>query len=97
MFSKEPAVVLGALSEIVKAIIPMLIIFGILKWTGEQVAQVMIVVSVVVGSLTVMLTRTQVTSTPDVNALIRTAVDQPPNTSVETVKTIQAAKDEVAK
>ncbi len=93
MFGKEPTVVLGALAEIVKAVIPMLIIFGILKWTPEQLAQVMLVVGVMVGSLSVVLTRSQTRAEPEVNALIRTAVKQPENTSVEKVKEIQAAKD----
>jgi len=94
MFSREPAVVLGALAEVVKAIIPMLIIFGILKWTGEQVAQVMVVVGVLVGSLTIVLTRSQVTPGEQVNALIRTAVEQPTGTPVQVVKNIQEKKDE---
>lgn len=93
MFGKEPAVILGALAEVVKAIIPMLIIFGILHWTAEQVAQVMLVVGVLVGSLSIVLTRSQTTATPDVNALIRTAVKMPENATVEMVKTEQAAKD----
>lgn len=54
---KEPAVILGAISEVIKAIIPALIIFGLLKWTPEQVASVMFVVGVLVSSLTVVLTR----------------------------------------
>ncbi len=93
MFGKEPAVVLGALAEIVKAVIPMLIIFGILKWTAEQTAQVMLVVGVMVGSLSIVLTRSQTRAEPEVNALIRTAVKMPENTSVEQVKEVQATKD----
>jgi len=93
MFGKEPAVVLGALSEMIKAIIPMLIIFGILHWSSDQVAAVMLVVGVSVGSLTVILTRSQTTSTPQVDALIKTAVSQPAGTSVEAVKSIQAEKE----
>lgn len=94
MFGKEPTVVLGALSEVIKAIIPMLIIFGFINWTGEQVAQVMLVVGVGIAFFNVMLTRSQTTSEPQMNALIRTAVSQPSGTAVETVKDIQAAKDE---
>lgn len=60
MFSKEPAVILGALSEVVRAVIPTLIIFGIIHWTGEQVAQIMLLVGVLVGFFNVLLTRTQV-------------------------------------
>ena len=93
MFGKEPAVVLGALSEVIKAVIPMLIIFGLIHWSAEQVAAVMLVVGVGVGFFNVILTRSQTTSTPQVDALIKTAVSQPPGTSVEAVKSIQADKD----
>lgn len=93
MFGKEPAVILGALSEVVKAIIPMLIIFGFIHWTGEQVAQVMLVVGVSIAFFNVLLTRSQTTSLPQTDALIRTAVAQPSGTSVGTVKDIQADKD----
>ena len=34
---KEPNVILGALAEVVKAIIPTLIIFGFIHWSSEQV------------------------------------------------------------
>lgn len=63
MLGKEPAVVLGSISEVVKAIIPALIIFGLLKWTPEQVASVMFVVGVLVSSLTVILTRSNTVAT----------------------------------
>jgi len=96
VFGKEPAVILGALSEVVKAIIPTLIIFGFIHWTDVQVAQIMLLVGVVVGALNIVLTRSQVTSTPQVDALIKTAVAQPSGTPVEKVKDIQAAKDEGA-
>ena len=60
MFNKEPTVILGALSEIVRAIIPTLIIFGILHWTDQQIAQVMLMVGVLVKSLEMVLARSQV-------------------------------------
>lgn len=94
MFGKEPTVVLGAVSEVIRQIIPMLIIFGILHWTGEQVAQVMAVVSAIIAALTIILTRSQVTPETKVNDLIRTAVDQPAGTPVSKVKEIQERKDE---
>lgn len=90
---KEPTVILGAIAEVIKAIIPTLIIFGIIHWTSDQVAQVMLLTSVIVGSLTVVLTRSQVTPTPKVDELIKTAVAQPVGTSVETVKEIQEVKE----
>lgn len=93
MFGKEPAVILGALSEVVRAIIPTLIIFGIINWTDIQTAQVMLLVGVVVGFLNVTLTRSQVTPEPTVNALIREAVKSPTGTSVSEVKEAVEAKE----
>jgi len=90
MFGKEPAVILGALAEVVKAVIPALIIFGILRWTPEQVAAVMFVVGVLVTSLTVILTRTQTVSNGTADAQIVAAKDLP--TSVSDVEAIRRAK-----
>jgi len=93
LFTKEPSIVLGALTEVIKAIIPMLIIFGFIHWTGEQVAQVMLVVGVTFTFVNVLITRSQVTPQADVNALIRTAVNMPSGTPVEDVKAAQEVKD----
>lgn len=93
MFGKEPAVILGAISEVVRAVIPTLIIFGMIHWSAEQVAQFVLLVGVVVGALNVVLTRSQTTATPVVNDLIATAVKMPVTTSVEAVKTEQASKE----
>lgn len=92
MFGKEPTVVLGALSEVVRAVIPMLIIFGFIHWTGEQVAQVMVVVGVGVAFLNTLLTRSQVVPIETADKQIKTALNEPSTTSVETVKNITEAK-----
>lgn len=85
MLGKEPAVVLGALSEVIKAIIPTLIIFGFIHWTGDQVAQIMFLVSVLVGSLTIVLTRSQVVPTETANSQIATAIRMPNTATVNEV------------
>lgn len=85
MLGKEPAVILGALSEVIKAIIPMLIIFNFINWSGEQVAQVMLVVGVIIGFLNVVLTRSQVVPTETANAQIAVGIKSPKNTTVEQV------------
>lgn len=86
MFTKEPAVVLGALSEVIRAVIPTLIIFGIIHWTGDQVAQVMLLVGVLVGFFNILLTRTQVVPTEVADKQIETAVKMPASATVEDVK-----------
>lgn len=93
MFGKEPTVILGALSEVVRTIIPMLIIFNFINWTGEQVAQVMIVVSAVVGFLNIAFTRSQVVPTEVANKQIEVALDKPKGTSSVT-EVIRETKEE---
>ena len=94
MFTKEPALVFKVLEEIVRAAIPMALIFGWIHWTEMQTGAVLLFIGVLVGGVSMLLTRSQVRPEGEVNALIRTAVKQPENTSVEKVKDIQAAKDE---
>jgi len=63
MFSREPAVVFSALGEIVKAVIPVLIIGEAVHWTDKMTAAVMFLVSVAVTSLSTIFTRSQSIST----------------------------------
>jgi hypothetical protein len=92
MFGKEPTVVLNAIAEVVRAIIPLLIIFGYISWTDEQVAQVMLVVGVVVTALTTILARSQTVPTETANKQIEVAIAQPSGTSVEKVVAITKAQ-----
>lgn len=85
MFQKEPTLILGALSEVIRAVIPTLIIFGFIQWTGEQVAQVMLLVGVVIAFLTILLTRSQVVPTEKANAQIETAIRMPASATVPQV------------
>jgi hypothetical protein len=93
MFGKEPAVVLGALSEVVRAVIPTLIIFGLITWTGEQVAQVMLLVGVLVGFFNVLLTRTQVVPVTVADKQIEVAKASSVDRTNESI--IQEAKETV--
>jgi len=85
MFNHEPAAILGGLSEVIRAIIPTLIIFGFIQWSGDQVAQVMLLTSVVVGFFNILLTRSQVVPTDKANAQIRTAIHMPSDATVKQV------------
>lgn len=85
MFGREPALIMG----LVGALIALGVGFGLPVSPG-QVGLIMAAVAAVLA----VITRSQVTSTPAVNDLIKTAVAQPQGTSVAVVKDIQAAKDE---
>lgn len=86
MFGKEPAVFFNGIGEIIRAIVPCLILFGVIQWTDEQIAGVFLAVGVVLGFLTTMLTRSQTTPTETVNTLVETAVKMPADSTVEDVK-----------
>lgn len=92
MLNREPAVILGGLSEVVRAIIPTLIIFGYIQWSGDQVAQVMFLVSVIVGFFNALLTRSQVVPTATANAQIQTAIQMPATATVKDVIKEEAAQ-----
>jgi hypothetical protein len=85
MWGKEPAVFFNGLAEVIRAIIPVLILFGFIQWTDEQIAGVMLLVGVVVGFLITMLTRSQVVSVDKANAQIETALRLSPSTTVAEV------------
>lgn len=92
MFSKEPAVALKVVEEIIRALIPMALIFGWVQWTEAQTGAVMLFVGVVVGGLTVLLTRSQVVSNKTANAQIKTAIAGPSDATVKEVIAATEAK-----
>lgn len=85
MLGKEPAVIIGGIAEIIRAVIPMMIIFGFLQWTDNQTAQVMLVIGVAVAVGEKLFTRSQVVPTEKANAQIQTGIDSPVNTTVAQV------------
>ena len=88
MFGKEPTVVLGSLSEVIRAVIPMLLVFGYVHWTDAQTGSVMLVVGVTIGALNVIFTRSQTVSTQVANDQIKTAIKAPSDTTVAEVVAI---------
>lgn len=88
MFGKEPTVVLGSLSEVIRAVIPMLLVFGYVHWTDAQTGSVMLVVGVTIGALNVIFTRSQTVSTQVANDQIKTAIRAPSDTTVAEVVAI---------
>lgn len=92
MFGKEPAIFFNGIGEIIRAIIPAMILFGFIQWTDQQIAAIMLVVSVVLGFLITMLTRSNTVSTVVADKQIEVALKAPSTTSPDTVIK-QAAKE----
>ena len=96
MLGKEPAVIIGGVAEIIRAVIPMLIIFGFLSWTDNQLAQVMLVIGVIVGVGEKWFTRSQVMPTEHANSQIKTAVKMPADSTLEEVIAKNEAENKAA-
>lgn len=92
MFGKEPAVVFKVLEEIIRALIPLALIFGWVHWTEAQTGSIFLFVGVLVGGLSVLLTRSQTVPTEKANSQIATAIRMPSDSTVSEV----VAKEEKA-
>jgi hypothetical protein len=89
---KEPAVFFNGLGEIIRSVIPVLILFGFIQWSDQQIAAVMLAVGVFLGFLTTMLTRSQTVPTVTANEQIKVALKEPPSTPVSVV--VEKAKEQ---
>lgn len=83
--NREPTVIIGGIAEIVRAIIPMLLIFGVIHWTDVQTGAVIFFVGVLVGFAEKLFTRSQVVPTEKANSQIATAISMPASSTVEQV------------
>lgn len=83
--NKEPTVIIGGIAEIVRAIIPMLLIFGLIHWTDPQTGAVIFFVGVLVSFAEKLFIRAQTVPTDKANAQIVTAIRGPETATVEQV------------
>lgn len=91
MLSKEPTLILKFIEEVIRALVPMALIFGWVHWSEAQTGAVMLFVGVVIGGLAALVARSQTVPAAVANEQIKTAVKMPANTSVEDV--IAATKE----
>lgn len=82
---REPAFISNGLAEIIRLIIPVLILFGLVNWTGEQVAGIMALVSFVATFVATLFTRTNTVSVPTANEQIQEGINSPQGTTVAQV------------
>lgn len=85
LINREPTVIIGGIAEIVRAIIPLLLIFGLINWTDSQIGTVMVLIGVLVAFAEKLFIRSQVVSTGTANSQIATAVRMPAGTTVDEV------------
>lgn len=91
--NKEPALIIKAFEEILRAAIPMALAFGWIHWTDVQIGTVVLFTGLVLGFISLLVTRSQVVPTQTANAQIETAIKGPSTATVGTVIADTAAKE----
>lgn len=82
MLNREPTVIIGGLSDVIRVMIPLALVFGWIHWTEPQIGQVLLVITVAVGVAEKWFIRSQVSPKQD----IITALNMPKGSSVESLK-----------
>lgn len=85
MLNKEPTAIINGISELLRQIIPMLIIFGLIHWTDLQTAAAFAVMSAFLSLVSILVTRSQVVPNEKADAQIKTALSLPASASVAEV------------
>ena len=75
--NKEPAVITKGIEELLRAAIPMAILFGWIHWSPEQIGAVTLFVGLGLGFVSMMLTRSQVVPTVVADKQIDVALKMP--------------------
>lgn len=91
--NKEPAVIVKAVEEILRAAIPMALAFGWIHWTDVQIGTVVLFTGLVLGFVSLMFTRSQVIPTDTANKQIETAIRMPSTVTVGQVIAETKAKE----
>lgn len=83
--NSEPTLIANGIAELIRLIIPMLILFGLIHWTGEQVAGLMAVVGFAASFVATVLTRKNVVPVEKANEQIQAGINSPVGTKVAEV------------
>lgn len=94
MLNKEPAVLAKVVEEIIRAAIPVALIFGLVNWNQEQTGTLLIFIGVVAGGLSLLFTRSQVV--PTIVADKQLEIAKASDVTRPTSEIIQQAKEETA-
>lgn len=83
--NKEPAVIINGLAELVRQILPLMVVVGLIQLSPEKLAGLVSIIGLVLAFVSTTLLRTQVVSTDKANQQIEVAIASPANTTVEKV------------
>lgn len=82
MFNREPTTIINGLSELLRQILPLLVVVGVIKLGPEQLAGWVSIIGLVLTFVTTALLRSQVVPNAKADAQIRTALRMDADSSV---------------
>lgn len=85
MWNKNPTLIINGLSELLRQILPLMVVVGVIHLTPEKLAGLVSVIGLILAFISTTLLRSQVVPTETANQQIKTAVNSPSGTSVEQV------------
>lgn len=92
--NKEPTVIINGLSELLRQVLPLLVVVGLVHLSPEKLAGLVSIIGLVLAFVSTTLLRGQVVATDKANAQIVTAIRGPETATVADViaKTERDAK-----
>jgi len=88
---QEPTIVINALSEMLRQLLPLLVILGVFRLTPDKLSALSIAIGLVLGFFTTVFTRSQTVSLDTANKQIEIAKVSDASTPTETI--VQQAKE----
>lgn len=83
--NKEPTLIINGLSELLRQILPLMVVVGLIHLEPEKLAGLISLIGFVLAFISTTLLRSQVVSTDKANQQIEVAIASPANTTVEKV------------
>lgn len=83
--NKEPAVIINGLAELVRQILPLMVVVGLIQLSPEKLAGLVSIIGLVLAFISTTLLRSQVVSTDKANQQIQAGIASPPGTTVAKV------------
>lgn len=83
--NKEPTVIINGLSELLRQILPLLVVVGLVHLSPEKLAGLISIIGLVLAFVSTILLKNQTVATGVANSQIQTAVRMPEGTTVEQV------------
>lgn len=84
--NKNPTIILNGLSELLRQVLPLLVVIGVVHLEPEKLAGLISIIGLVLAFITTTVLRNQVTPNETADKQIVEAIKSPAGTSIQTIK-----------